>query len=117
MPTVMKSLNHDTQVNVIFKNATSRNIDLYWIGYDEKYVRYARNLAPGQIYNISTFETHPWVARDSNIGSVICFNEIHSVYVPVANENGFPVIVSLNIPGNSQLRKILASFLPVSLHY
>ncbi|XP_041367157.1 von Hippel-Lindau disease tumor suppressor-like [Gigantopelta aegis] len=95
---VLKSLNYETKVNVIFKNETKRDIDLYWIGYDGMYVRYARNLRTDRIYNVFTFETHPWVARDSNTGAVIHFNKTCSVFIPVANEDCLPVIVPLNIP-------------------
>jgi hypothetical protein len=52
-------------VKVGFKNESSSRLDLAWVNYDGKLVFY-RTLQPGQSYEQSTFETHPWVALNSS---------------------------------------------------
>uniref|UniRef100_A0A914XQ81 von Hippel-Lindau disease tumour suppressor beta domain-containing protein n=1 Tax=Plectus sambesii TaxID=2011161 RepID=A0A914XQ81_9BILA len=50
-------------------NRTPRSIDLIWINYQGQGVRYA-TLAPLGHFDVSTYEGHPWVFRDSVNGDI-----------------------------------------------
>lgn len=77
----VKSIHSDRQVKATFTNASERNVDIYWVDFHGKLVRYFTNVEPGKKERIYTYVTHPWVARDCATGQRMYLSG-RPVYVP-----------------------------------
>ena len=77
----VKSIHSECQVKATFTNASERNVDIYWVDFQGRLVRYFTNLSPGKQEKIYTYVTHPWVARDCATGQRM-FLSGQPVYVP-----------------------------------
>lgn len=64
----LKSRSSTRMVYTTFTNRSSRFVDLFWVDFKGSLVRYFTRIAPRQEKRITTFVTHPWVARDSDTG-------------------------------------------------
>ncbi|XP_046580813.1 von Hippel-Lindau-like protein [Haliotis rubra] len=82
---IVKSIHSDTSVRVEFINETQRPVDLFWIDFQGKLVRYKLGLKPSKNYHINTYETHPWIARDTRTGSSLLIKK-DFIYYPKAND-------------------------------
>jgi hypothetical protein len=58
-------------VHAKFYNALESHVELAWLDFDGKEVKYA-DLAPGASTTLSTFTKHKWLAKN-HIGDPICF--------------------------------------------
>uniref|UniRef100_U5EUF5 Putative e3 ubiquitin ligase vhl component von hippel-lindau tumor suppressor in s n=1 Tax=Corethrella appendiculata TaxID=1370023 RepID=U5EUF5_9DIPT len=63
----LRSLQSLIRSFILFKNITERNIDIYWVNYTSKFIHYTR-LKPNETSKVNTYETHPWVFKDSETG-------------------------------------------------
>jgi hypothetical protein len=59
-----KSRNFDTPTVLRFKNATTRAVRYYWVNYEGKREQ-ERELKAGEVQNIRTYLTHPFVVVDA----------------------------------------------------
>ncbi|XP_071099285.1 von Hippel-Lindau disease tumor suppressor-like [Haliotis cracherodii] len=82
--TKVKSIHSDTGVYVNFVNKTQRRVDLFWIDFQGRLVRYKQGLKPDKKHAIYTYETHPWIARDARTGSSLLINK-DFIYYPKAD--------------------------------
>lgn len=70
-----------------FINRTQRNVDVLWVDFQGNHRRY-KVLAPGEIYKINTFVTHPWVFRDSETTAALVVNSEEVFYPKPALREG-----------------------------
>lgn len=54
-------------------NSTERIVDVYWIDYNSKYIRYI-TLPPSSEKPINTYTSHPWVFKDNKSGELMNVN-------------------------------------------
>lgn len=59
-----KSIHANTSTFVIFDNRSLKTVEISWINYQGKEVFFF-TLSAGSMYKEETYDTHPWVIRDS----------------------------------------------------
>jgi hypothetical protein len=65
----VRSLHSKYKVKVKFINVSQRPVDLYWLDFNGRRVRYnTRQPGLGNKIQMNTFITHPWVVHDSETG-------------------------------------------------
>ncbi|XP_013397018.1 von Hippel-Lindau disease tumor suppressor [Lingula anatina] len=85
--TMLKSKNADVPAYVTFCNRTSRNVDIFWLNYKGKRVKYC-NLSPQQRnFYVDTYVTHPWVFREAGTEYIMTANK-KDVFFPKAWDGG-----------------------------
>ncbi len=94
----LRSIKDDRFAMVTFICRTKRRADVFWLDYQGGRVKYA-TLEHGQPFPILTFETHPWVFRDADTGSVLVANNKDEVYFPVQWTGEGQTLVFIDIPG------------------
>ncbi|GFS07835.1 von Hippel-Lindau disease tumor suppressor-like [Elysia marginata] len=62
---IAKSLQWDQPAFLTFINRTGYPVDIAWLDYHGKIVRYRKELASGGVCHQNTFFTHPWIAWHS----------------------------------------------------
>jgi len=99
-----RSIRGDVTVGVVFQNKSGRDVDLCWINHQGMLISYGTILS-NRNKGMSTYETHPWVARDSKSGLPLLLNG-DKVFQPVSVRDGQEVgqgdksdIVNIQIPG------------------
>lgn len=63
-PVNLHSLRGDVATSLTFINELNISVTINWLDYQGKEVNYA-TLQPGQAYTQQTYDTHPWVVRES----------------------------------------------------
>ena len=63
-PVNLRSLRGDTATALTFVNEINIAVTVNWLDYQGKEVYYA-TLQPGQAYTQQTYESHPWVVRET----------------------------------------------------
>ena len=104
----LRSLNSNETTFVAFVSRTNRKVDIFWIDYKGKHVKYATLSKYGDTFTIHTFITHPWTFRDSESGDQLIDSENNEVLFPkplevVDNLN----LVLIGIPGKYVHQNIL----------
>jgi hypothetical protein len=59
----LRSQKGTQKTKIVFHNATSGTVHLYWIDYGGKRQSYG-SVAPAQTHRQPTYATHPWVVTD-----------------------------------------------------
>jgi hypothetical protein len=59
----LRSKKGTEKTNIVFHNATSGEVELYWINYHGRRESYG-SIAPGKTQSLNTYSTHPWVVTD-----------------------------------------------------
>ncbi|CAG5115439.1 unnamed protein product [Candidula unifasciata] len=62
----IKSVHADWPAYVTFVNRTNVPVDIAWVDYRGKLVRYRNELGPGNSHHQNTYVSHPWVAWSSH---------------------------------------------------
>lgn len=76
----------DTEpARLLIKNLTQRPVDILWINYVSKLIRY-RLLRSGEEVQIKTFKTHPWIFRDYFTGLLMHTNHKEVLWPEAATE-------------------------------
>lgn len=70
---------------LLIKNLTQRPVDILWINYEAKLIRY-RLLRAGEDVQINTFKTHPWIFRDYLTGLLMHTNHKEVLWPEAATE-------------------------------
>lgn len=100
------SLNAIRDVSLEIFNHSPRKVTLYWHNYTGELVRYA-TLQPRAVYNITTFETHPWSAADCDTGDRLLIDNEFVFYPrqsePHENEGTTVSRVQICLPGKSSV--------------
>ena len=95
-----RSRNNDVPSYVTFFNRSDRTVNLFWINYEGKLVRYGR-IPPFKGTSMNTYVTHPWIVRDANTGYPLLLNG-KSVFHPTADTHeGSRMMIWIHIPGKS----------------
>lgn len=92
----LKSLHCGTPIDVTFHCRSSRKTGLFWIDYNGRLVLY-HYLQPGETFEVSTFETHPWVFIDADSKDYLVANRKDQVYFPSEEKN----YIYIDLPGKS----------------
>lgn len=107
----LKSEKCDKFSFVTFVNKTHRKVDVLWLDYNGRRVKYATLGINNNTYEITTYETHPWIFRDSDTGDKLVVQGGQEVYYPVQWTGGDRTRVHIVIPGTtfqtSQTRRLL----------
>lgn len=69
----LRSHEFSEPARLLVKNLTQRPVDILWINYEAKLIRY-RLLCAGDMVQINTFKTHPWIFRDYLTGLLMHTN-------------------------------------------
>ena len=94
----LKSLRCDSQSLVTFISRSQRPFCVFWLDYHGQRVRYCQ-LSYSQQFNIRTYETHPWIFRDSETGDKLVTADGSEVYMPKRWDGGNAHHVIIGIPG------------------
>jgi len=77
------SLHGDVPTLFTITNTGDAPVAFNWVDYDCNEVKYGV-LAPGEIVEVDSFDTHPWVLRNADTGAFVSSTVAESLYVPVA---------------------------------
>uniref|UniRef100_A0A1I7X6U9 VHL domain-containing protein n=1 Tax=Heterorhabditis bacteriophora TaxID=37862 RepID=A0A1I7X6U9_HETBA len=58
------------QVLVRFWNLTGINVDIIWVNEEGRGIRFGQ-LKKNQYIDITTYEGHPWIFRESGVGDIL----------------------------------------------
>jgi len=94
----LRSLHCDSESLVTFISRTQRPFCVYWLDYQGRRVRYCQ-LNYAQQFNIHTYETHPWIFRDSETGDTLVTADGSEVYMPKKWDGGHGDHVIIGLPG------------------
>lgn len=96
---VLRSLHSLMFSYVIFISRTNRRVDILWMNYEGKPVKYNALEQYGEAYPVTTFVTHPWVFKDADTGDHLLANG-QDVFFPDAwSEDNETTYVFIDIPG------------------
>lgn len=70
---------------VLIKNGTERPVDILWINYAAKLIRY-RTLRSNEETQMNTFKTHPWIFRDYFTGLLMHVNHKEVLWPEASTE-------------------------------
>lgn len=77
MPTIyddtLRSKESLESARLLITNRTERPVDILWINYAAKLIRY-KTLLRGEEIIMDTFKTHPWIFRDYHTGLLMHVN-------------------------------------------
>lgn len=62
---LLRSLRSEEKAYVRFINKTDRVVEIIWLNFNGKYVRY-RILGKDHYVDVNTYKNHPWIASDYN---------------------------------------------------
>ncbi len=82
----VSSYDSSTPVKVKFENPLPLPVDLYWVDYQGKQVKYA-TIMPFSSTTVSTFFSHPWIARLAGTETILGFYDPDAPSYTVANES------------------------------
>lgn len=87
---------------VRFQNTTNRSVDVIWLNYDGKHVKYS-TVGPRQFLDVNTFVSHYWMFKDSKTGESLviqkkCIFEPESWRRHQANGRAQRTTVYITIP-------------------
>ena len=102
------SINSNEASYVEFCSRTGRKVDILWLDYQGKKVKYA-TLQPGQRIFVDTFVTHPWVFRDSETYDVLVANNREKYFYPPPYDEetmGDEQRVTIDTPGRCITRLV-----------
>lgn len=91
-----RSLNSLEKCHIRFVNLTNRNVDVIWIDYTGKYVKY-QSLGRRVYFDIDTFKTHPWIAIDSNTEDRLHINGEY-IYYPQFYQRNSRIMITVTLP-------------------
>ncbi|KAF5280066.1 hypothetical protein FQR65_LT15103 [Abscondita terminalis] len=116
----VRSLHSRNKICIRMVNFTNRDVDIIWINFIGQYVKYGR-LSNQSCIDIDTFETHPWIAIDSERKDRLLVDK-QFVYTPSSWRENFqnlhPGVPIESIPEHINLRILVKITVPVySLRY
>lgn len=74
---------------LLISNRTKRPVDILWINYAAKLIRY-KTLLSGDEFEMNTFKTHPWIFRDCYTGLLMHVDH-KEVFWPEASTDKRPI--------------------------
>lgn len=119
----LRSLNNDVPSYVSFFNRSYRAVNLFWINYEGKLLRYAR-LPPLKGTAMNTYVTHPWIVRDAHTGYPLLMNGKPVFHPPTDTHEEARALIWIHIPGTNMLFgiwwagtcKVLRALVPAGVH-
>ncbi|KAK4884936.1 hypothetical protein RN001_001207 [Aquatica leii] len=116
----VRSLHSRNKICIRMVNLANRDVDIVWINFIGQYVKYGR-LSNQSYIDVNTFETHPWIAVDSQRKDRLLLDK-QFVYTPRSWRENFqnlhPDVPIESIPEHINLRILVKITVPVySLRY
>ena len=84
---------------VAFVSRTHRKVDVFWIDYKGRHVKYATLRNYGDTFPIATFVSHPWTFKDADSGDQLVYSANKEVYFPKPLVEDNLDVVLIGIPG------------------
>jgi len=75
------SLNSHTRLPVTFDNETDQTVELFWLNFQGQEVSYG-TVAPGATKVMTTYSTHPWMARGKDNAAIQLQLDGEDVFTP-----------------------------------
>ena len=101
LPTV-RSLYCNVDSFVAFVSRTHRKVDVFWINYEGKHVKYVTLKVPGDTFPIHTYVSHPWTFKDADSGDQLFHSCNNEVYYPEPTDQNNINVVFIGITGSSK---------------
>lgn len=92
----LRSLNSQTEVNVVFCNRTPRLVRPLWIDYSGEPRPY-KEIRPGTGRKTCTFVGHPWIFRDAETDDPMNV-DCKTLFLPTPADNGNPIFANITLP-------------------
>ena len=70
---IIKSINSDVSVPVVFVNKTGKKVEMFWYSFDGELTSYGKIPSDGEM-EMETFVTHPWSAANAETGEAMLAN-------------------------------------------
>lgn len=93
----LRSVRSDLMSAVTFISRTRRPVAIYWMNYEGQRVRYCV-INYGDHFPLTTYESHPWIFRDSNNGDKLVTSDGQEVFWPRPWDGGQQDRVIIGIP-------------------
>lgn len=93
----LRSQEFSEPARLLIKNLTQRPVDILWINYEAKLIRY-RLLRSGDEVQINTFKTHPWIFRDYLTGLLMHTNHKEVLWPEASTEKRPMQRVNIHFP-------------------
>lgn len=77
----IRSTECTTRSFITFENKTPRSVNLYWVNYTSVFIHY-KTLLPNEVTNVDTYQTHPWIIKDSDTGERLLIRKSFLYYPP-----------------------------------
>lgn len=77
----IRSTECTTRSFITFENRTNRSVNLYWVNYTSVFIHY-KTLLPNELTNVDTYQTHPWIIKDSITGERLLISKSFLYYPP-----------------------------------
>ena len=100
-PPELRSLHSNANSFVSFVSRTRRMVDVFWIDFKGKHVKYATLCNYGDTFPIFTFVSHPWTFKDADSGDQLVHSGNKEVYFPKAVQGEDLQIVLIGIKGKN----------------
>lgn len=95
----VRSKDSNRSISAAFVSQTNRKVDIFWIDFKGKYVKYATLTKHGDAFPIVTYVTHPWIFKDAESGDPLVISGNQEVYYPKPLEPNDMDVVLIGIPG------------------
>lgn len=79
------------------RNTTQRSVEVLWINYDSKLVRY-KILRPADRFPITTYKSHPWIFREYDTGLLMHINHKDILWPEASTPEKYSQAVDIHFP-------------------
>lgn len=93
----IRSVESTEVARLAIRNTTQRSVEVLWINYDSKLVRY-KILKPGALFPITTYKSHPWIFREYDTGLLMHVSHKDILWPEASTPDKFVQGVHIHFP-------------------